>query len=87
MPSGFCHCFRKNILFKIVNLFGIFIFEDGQQPFIAIIKLFLFYVEKKALTDCAEDADCSKLWGSAPLHPVRCPVARGYIVMGRTQTF
>lgn len=76
------------ILFKIVNLFGIFIFEDGQQLFIAaIIKLFLFYVEKKALTDCAEDADCSKLWGSAPLHPVRCPVARGYIVMGRTQTF
>ena len=77
----------KKILFKIVNLFGIFIFEDGQQLFTAIIKLFLFYVEKKALTDCAEDADCSKLCRSAPLHPVRCPVARGYIVMGRTQTF
>lgn len=75
------------ILFKIVNLFGIFIFEDGQQLFTAIIKLFLFYVGKKALTDCAEDADRSKLCGSAPLHPVRCPVARGYIVMGRTQTF
>lgn len=37
---------------------------------------FLFYVEKWA--EDAEDAEVSELCGSAPLHPVRCPVINLY---------
>ena len=34
-------------------------------------QVFLFYVEQSS--DYAEDADVSKLHGSAHLHPVKCP--------------
>ena len=42
--------------------------------FIDNVQQFFCLVQKKALNDCAKDMNVSELRGSAPLHPVRCPV-------------
>lgn len=74
-----CHSFRRNIYnnFKIINLFGIFACGVVRQLLYGKCStIFLFYVEKSS--DYVEDSDISKLRRSAALHPVRCPVRKGY---------
>ena len=61
---------RVNNFFKMINLFTIFASEDGKQLLSHLyVEIFQFYAEK-----CLEDAEVGELCGSAPPHPVRCPV-------------
>ena len=56
----------------MINLFAIFVSEDGKQlPSLLFVAIFKFYAEK--CPKDAEDAEIGELCGSAPPHPVRCP--------------
>ena len=59
----------------MIILFAIFASEDGKQLSSRLyVAIFKFYAEKCAKD--AEDTEVSELCGSAPLHPVRCPVLK-----------
>ena len=65
--------FGRENFFKIISLFIIFVCEDSKQLLYRLYGAILqFYAEK--CPEDADDADVSKLCGSAPPHPVRCPV-------------
>ena len=69
----FWSLFWVNNFFKMINVFAIFASEDGKQLLSHLyVAIFQFYAEK-CLKD-AEDAEVCELCGSAPPHPVRCPV-------------
>ena len=71
--ASFLHSFRGKIFFKMPNLSGFFVCEDGKQLFIVSVKQILMFYAKKS-SESADDAEVSELCGSAPPHPIRCPV-------------
>ena len=71
--------FWLNNFFKMINLFVIFASEDGKHLLSRLyVAIFLFCAEK--CPKDAEDAEVGELCGSAPPHPVRCPVIHGSLV-------
>jgi len=64
----------------MINLFAIFASEEGKQLLFGLhVVIFYFYAEK--CPKDAEDAEVGELCGSAPPHPVRCPVLHNKLVL------
>ena len=62
-----------NNFFKTINLFASFASDDDKQLLSRLyVAIFLFCAEK--CPKDAEDVEVGELCGSAPPHPVRCPV-------------
>ena len=69
----FWSLFWVNNFFKMINVLAIFASEDGNELLsCSYVAIFQFHAEK--CPKGAEDAEVSELCGSAPPHPVRCPV-------------
>ena len=60
----------------MINLLAIFASEDGKQ-LLSHLYVAIFSVCAEKCTKDAEDAEIGELCGSAPPHPVRCPI--GYV--------
>ena len=69
---AFWSLFWVNNFFKMINPFAIFASDDVKQLLSRLnVTIFQFCAEK-----CPKDAEVGELCGSAPPHPVRCPVYR-----------
>ena len=64
--------FWVNNVFKMINLFTTFAPEDSKQLLSCLYVAILQFCAEKS----PKDAEVGELCGSAPPHPVRCPVIK-----------